>query len=416
MKKLDNEEMLKIAQRLENYHAVFYQLFEMGNPIFTNSIPTACVKFDEYGSNVGFEISPKFWKTLHGEQKPFVVAHETLHVLLSHGMRMVNTKNAQACNIAMDVVVNELLVNKFGFNRVEVDPKNNYIWRNKIFPKGTVKKSQSFEYYYNHLKSLAASSSGKKKMKGFGSTVDDHSKMKGGSLPQDVIERLKKKLSKDEKEQFGKAVADASEEKDSDKAGTVAGQLCEVMPEEPAKISFKWKKILLPWTKKHMSEEVNEQWIRTNRRLANVDSSIFLPSEMEEQEAPDKKLATIFLFLDTSGSCKPIAKRFWTAYRSIPKELFDVKLFCFDTQTYEVDPKKRELFGFGGTRFYPIESRVQLETKGKKYPDAVWVFTDGQGSSVSPEKPERWHWFLTDHDYRNCIPRKSKVYKLSDFE
>jgi len=414
MKRFTDEEMIKIAQRLENHHAVFYQLFEIGQPTFTNSIPTACVKFDEYGENVGFEISPKFWKTLKDNQKAFVIAHECLHVLLSHGKRMVNTENAKACNIAMDVVVNELLVNKFGFNRAEVDPKNEYIWRNKIFPKGTVEKSQSFEYYFNHLKKVAASKSGQNKLKGFGATVDDHSKMNGGNLPPDVLERLKRKLSNSEKETFKNAV-DGADESTDNQAGSVAGQICEVMPAVPRRNNPKWRKLLIPWTKKKKDEEINEQWIRTNRRLANVDSSIFLPSEMEEQEAPDKKLASIFLFLDTSGSCQPIAKRFWAAYMSIPKDTFDIRLFCFDTKTYEVDPKKRKLFGFGGTRFEPIESRIQRETSGKKYPDAVWVFTDGEGSMVHPEKPDRWHWFLTG-SYTRCIPKESKIYKLSQFE
>jgi len=45
----------------------------------------------------------------------------------------------------------------------------------------------------------------------------------------------------------------------------------------------------------------------------------------------------------------------------------------------------------------------------------VFIFTDGYGDNVSPEKPERWHWFLDDHSSEHCIPKKSLTFKLNEF-
>ena len=39
-------EFEEIAFKLETHHSIFYKLWEMGEMVFDEEIPTACVKFD----------------------------------------------------------------------------------------------------------------------------------------------------------------------------------------------------------------------------------------------------------------------------------------------------------------------------------------------------------------------------------
>ena len=61
---LNYEEFFAISRLLESHHAVFYQLWELGKPYFTKSIPTAAVSFDKQGDCVLFMFNPDFWRSL----------------------------------------------------------------------------------------------------------------------------------------------------------------------------------------------------------------------------------------------------------------------------------------------------------------------------------------------------------------
>ena len=43
-----------------------------------------------------------------------------MHVILNHGHRSKDSKNKNAANVAMDIVVNHLLVDRFGFIREKI--------------------------------------------------------------------------------------------------------------------------------------------------------------------------------------------------------------------------------------------------------------------------------------------------------
>jgi predicted metal-dependent peptidase len=473
-------EMFEISRALEPHHAVFYQLWELGRPRFTTVIPTAAVAFNPKGECIDFVINPDFWEKKTPVQKKFIVAHECLHVLLSHGIRAKDAKNPEACNIAMDIVVNELLVSSFGFLRSEVDPatkvkhpltgemidlpKGSLVWRDKIKfdPQyGKVDADQTFEYYYNRFEKMSASELGE-----MGDLADDHSNFKGdgsGSmgkmagkgkpsnkpgknaprLPKDAAEALVKGLSNEEKaelaKKLGKHAAPANKSgKDGEGAeggdeggslaGDHAGDLIKTMA-DPAKIAKKkkWETVIQKWSKRFLKNDFKtlDSWIRINRRLIAIPDAALLPSEMEDTELPDKTKIDVFLFLDTSGSCAHLADRFWVAGNSLPPKRFNVRLFCFDTKVYDVNMKEKKLYGFGGTSFDIIEGAIQADlakqkAAGKanpKYPAAVFIITDGEGNSVKPAKPENWFWFLTQGGTKRYIDTaKSKVFDLAKFE
>lgn len=93
-------------------------------------------------------------------------------------------------------------------------------------------------------------------------------------------------------------------------------------------------------------------------------------------------------------------------------------MFCFDTRVYETSLKTGKLYGFGGTSFYIIEDHIQklIIEENIKYPKAVFIITDGWGSHVKPEQPDKWYWFITHPGSDSYIPEKSNIYKLENYE
>jgi len=142
-----------------------------------------------------------------------------------------------------------------------------------------------------------------------------------------------------------------------------------------------------------------------------------LPAEVTETVSVRDRI-DVWFFQDTSGSCRHLAERFFKAAASVPEDRFRVRIFCFDTKVYETDLKSGKLYGFGGTAFQPLEDEIQniiQKEPRTKYPQAVFVVTDGYGSNIQPEFPDRWHWFLSEN-YTRCIPSSSKRYNLKDYE
>ena len=127
--KVDHNEWLEIANRLECHHAIFYKLWSIGKPVLNNSIDTAAVSFDKLGNFILFQFNENFWSNLDMDGKLFVICHEMLHIILNHGKRSKNTlsENKIAANMALDIVVNpfnqiinSLLVIIMKFSLVEV--------------------------------------------------------------------------------------------------------------------------------------------------------------------------------------------------------------------------------------------------------------------------------------------------------
>jgi Putative metallopeptidase domain len=434
-----SQEFMEISSRLAEHHGIFYQLWNLGRPYFTDAIPTAAVVFNKDGECIDFLTNPEFWDSKTPRQKDFIVAHEMMHVVLNHGARGKGIKDKETANIAMDVVVNETLARRFGFKREEVDPDNKYCWQDKVFKDHKVLDEQNFEYYMNEI--------GKMDVIDFinvGDLVDDHENLPDTKdCPQKVVEGVRDSLTDEEKEDLQERLKrqakekEKDEEDDDDEGVPGAGGLESGGPSDllgamiPVKNVYvapkrKWETIIKKWSAKFMKNEYRrkEQWLRMNRRLSSVPDAALLPSEMEEVNKKSKGRVTVYLFLDTSGSCVGFADRFWKAAKSLPEDRFDVRGRAFDTSVYDIDLKNpHTLRGGGSTAFDIIERRIQRElqadlAKGKKvqYPDAVFIITDGYGDNVSPAKPENWYWFLTPGNTDCYIHEKSHKYDLSKFE
>lgn len=421
--KIDSSEWLEISRSLEDHHAVFYKIWQMGRPVFDETIPTACVNFDKEGKFVWFRFNPNFWDSLDLYNKLFVICHEALHVVLNHGSRSRDSGiNSSAANIAMDVVVNHSLVRNFLFDRDKVKNSLDYCWVDTVFKDRDPlpDENETFEHYMNLFDVVYGDGMpGDGEGSGF-KTVDDHSKMGGW---EKVIKDLNDSLTEEEKESLQSTIQKHFQEEakqNPKEAGTAKGGWVFAKTGHVKK-KRKWETIIRRWALKHMktTDKEVDQWARINRRMTMLPRDMMLPSEATV-EVPDNESSRIevWFFLDTSGSCWDLKDRFFAAAESLPEKRFDVRLFCFDTSVEETTLKSRKIYGGGGTSFDILEKHVVnlMAKESKAHPEAVFVITDGYGNRIRPSQPKRWHWFLTADGSRSMIPQDCNIYSLGDFE
>lgn len=430
MKRISNEEWFAISHALEEHHTVFYKLWQMGRPCFTKEIPTAAVQFDENGEFVWFHFNPNFWDSLNFNNKLFVICHEALHIILNHGLRTkeAGKKNRAAINVAMDIVVNHALVNKFGFIRNQIQNGETYCWVDRVFPDKNLPNDELFEFYYNQFERTYGDGNpgdgdhGDPDGQGVPGmrTVDSHEGLDGQGGDK-VIDKLNESLTNQEKESLKSTIDKHFQKSEKNaKAGTGTGGQW-VFANSATVIKRKWETVIKKWAKKYIVDKSKdvEQWARLNRRLTCVSKDMFIPSEMEfEDEDAEKTKINVWFYLDTSGSCWDLKDRFFTAALSLPKDKFDIRLFCFDTKVQETTLESKKVYGGGGTSFDILEKEIQMEmnSKGMPYPEAVFVITDGYGDNIKPEFPEKWYWFLTAGGTKSHISKECKFFSLEDYE
>ncbi len=409
---LTYDEYREILESLLEHHGVFYQFWRLVKPIYSNAVPTACVGFNKEGNCIEFLINKKFWDKQSSHNKKFIIAHECLHVINSHGKR-AGKKMSNLANQAMDIVVNEGLVKYFKFNRKEIDPKTEYYWLDNSFDNDpTILPWNSFEYYYNRL--LKDSKFVKNKR-----LVSDHSGL--GDFPEQSVQEIVNNLSDEDAESLKNISEDAEKNvrknDDNQSIGNTKGGLIQKIENKPFKRKKKWESIIKRFEKKMSQDEgLESHWVMKDRRLYNLNFNIFLPSDVEQtlRKTESEKIATWF-FMDTSGSCWGLAPRFFHAAKSLDPEKFDVKYFAFDTQVYKVDLKKQKLEGGGGTSFRCITDFIYNYNQAKPF---VWVLTDGwgNGAKIPDDQRKKWNWFLTDNGTTAYIPQGCKIHELKNFE
>lgn len=423
------EDRLEIAKVLENSNSLFRQFWDIGTPTLTKSTQltkTACVAFDLKGNNIAFLWNEDFWNSLDVYTRAFIAGHEMLHVLLSHGRRMLLRKDDEKSNGALDIVVNHLLVDGFGFDREKLCIDwTKYYWVDTVFKDDVIPPTnKSYEHYYNLMNSPENRSDGgkgKELMDGHGVEFNDEDGICPNAQSK-ICEELSEFLTVDDFDDTVKDVIKEHGEQELDpRAGTGIGAWIDFNPSPPKKTIKKWEKILKP-TRKRLVYDYNDcnSWIRENKRLApflEEDTDIFLETEVEmESYYYEKKAVEIWFFLDYSSSCVEYYDRFYNAVTTLNQNKFDVKKYTFDTKAVELtNPNK--IYGGGGTKFQCIEDKILEDiSKGSEYPESVFIITDGYGGKVKTRHPERWHWFMTDRSTDKHIPQESTTYKLKDFE
>jgi hypothetical protein len=480
MNTISNHDHMRLARELEKHHAVFESIWSMSRIRFSKKLPTAGVYFNKKGECVDFVVNPIFWEPLSFHQKCFVISHECMHVTLNHGMRSRNFGNNKSlhmmANFAQDIVINHALVNRYGFDRLEIDPPTEerphggYCWVETVFPDEEVADNENFELYYNKLLEMAKKQF--QEMSDKVSLVDEHGMPQEGEgegksqgQPQegqgkgdagdgddegrdkedydffdssdysedfsDVIDKLNDEMNDEDKDTLKKFVEDNENKGDKEgksggKGGTGKGDTSGTSWTFANKLEKKKKKnkfesIVTSWAKKRMIPEYKEedQWIHTNRRFSGIDTGLMLPTEYETFDQIKSDKIDVWFYQDTSGSCSGYTDRFFSIAEAMPLERFDMRMFCFDTKVYETTLESRKLYGFGGTDFHILEDHIQDEMKKNpklRYPDAVFVVTDGYGSDIHPAFPKRWHWMMTPDHSKHNVPETCNFYDLTDYE
>lgn len=450
-------EFRKVRADLEERHGVFYMLWEIGEPLFSDSVPTSCVRFErKRGRCIQFVWNPEYWDKLDTYTRSFVTCHETLHVMLNHGARMMDVaktkQDAEIVNTALDIAVNHSLVDYFGFDRDEIKAHIPLCWIDTVFPdweKDGIESGREWEYYYKLLKDNNAGGDGADGGYILIGSLDDHKHLEdmlGKDLADAITGVIKENLSDEERQEFLEKLKDsgliseipsteapeASDSKGENSpdgkpgggAGTIAGDACWVIPPKKYKFNYKWQDVIKKWRREHTPKpKIIERWDIRERRHAFLEKKFMLPAEREE-ELPKKrkKYIDVFFFQDVSGSCVHMMEMFFNCAKTFPTNVFNVTMFSFDTVVHEVNITDRKLRGGGGTAFVPIEEAIQARLRDNRisrYPDAVFVFTDGcSWDRVEPQMPERWYWFLDDSGYsqRDMIPSDSHIYNIGDFK
>ena len=409
---LTYDEYREVLESLLEHHGVFYQFWRLVKPVYSNAVPTACVGFNKEGNCIEFLINKKFWDKQSNHNKKFIIAHECLHVINSHGKR-AGKKMSNLANQAMDIVVNESLVKYFNFNRKKIDPKSEYFWLDNSFDNHpSILPWNSFEYYYNLLLKDAKFVKNK-------SLINDHSGL--GDIPEQSVQEIINNLSDEESESLKNITEDSNKNsrknEDNKNIGNTKGGLTQKLENKALPIKKKWETIIKRFEKKMTrNESLENHWIMKDRRLFNLNFDIFLPSDIEQtvRKTESNKIATWF-FIDTSGSCWDLAPRFFRAAKSLNPDKFDVQFFAFDTLVYKVDLKKNKVDGGGGTSFRCVTDYVYKKYAQNPY---VWIITDGwgNGASIPEDQRKKWNWFLTSDGTTAYIPNGCKVHSLKDFE
>lgn len=405
-----------LLSNLVDHHSIFYKFWKLSIPIYSEEIDTACVSFDQNYRCVNFLINPKFWVKQSIHNKKFIIAHECWHIINQHSRRVQNSITELA-NQAMDIVVNESLIKYFNFSRKEIDPDNEFCWLDTCFPKeDNIEPWKNFEYYLNKLNSKDSHSNK--------NLLTSHDGI--GSIPKEFISDLIDGVSEDEVEVLRNILNDSeknSRKDDGDNKipGRESGGAVKEIFQRKIAPKKKWESVIKKFEKKIRAAESEEtHWLYKNRRIVNLDTNLFIPSDIEEatRRTMSQKISTWF-FMDTSGSCWNFSDRFFNAAKSLNKDIFDVKYFFFDTKVYNVDIKSNKVFGGGGTSFKAISNYIY----SKNITPYVWVLTDGYGDkpAIPDSQKRKWYWFLTEEvsnhsNVNNFIPKESKIYLLKDFE
>jgi len=440
-------ELYELQLELEKYETIFCEIFRYGEPQFTYDIPTAALQFvGKDLTPLKFIFNPDFWDSMTKYQRAFVVCHECLHSILEHGKRAryLMSKNIPMpiLNVAMDLAINHLLVNAFGFERDKlgafgssgkvdpnVDPNvvkddseedhklGQGCWVNTVFDR-PVPDNMSFEEYYQELLK------GDNNLSKFMCDVhwfmsNDGSGVKLEDLPESIANSIREQMKEASSEKSEKSLKDKIEQ--SQGCGSTGDFFVEVNRAKKVRASKKWERIINYYKRKGRDVADDLQWIKQSKLASYFPKNIALPHD-DATEDPNfsKKRIRIALFLDVSGSCTEYKTHFLRGAESIPDKRFDKKMFVFADSCAEMKKGQNQYNVGGGTVFDSINHKVNELVRDHKAPDLIFVITDGQSSGdyANYALANKYNWFIIDGESHNAGYKEGlpgTTHNLEDF-
>lgn len=424
---MNNFNIYDYARDLSHHHIIFYKIMELGNPIFDETIKTACIVYQPDTGRMVFALNKEFFESLNKTSKLFMLCHEALHILYEHPFRAVDKElNADIANIAQDIVINELLLKEYGFLKEKLNFNFSICLVDTVFNENqivsnNIAKDMTFMEYYKILeKEMQDDQDLSDKIKSGFYELDKHNNNltsvdgKKGTirdmpieLVDDLIETATLTLTKKEQKDFLK---------DFGQCRTYIGfgesYFVKEIPQQQQKV---WQDLVKSKIKSLMNKgsKLQDSFRVENRKFGMLAKGFVIPGEDDLTFYKPEKY-NLYFFMDISGSCFDYKDEFFNIVRTVPEKFFNIRLFSFDTRVVELDIKSPKVYGGGGTRFDIIESKIQETLKEgdkryTKYPDLVMVLSDGDGNKVSPERPKNWTWLLTQNDLRYIDIASSKI-------
>lgn len=459
-KNQNNKDFKAALDYLDRHYAYFLtHVIRIGRPKWTTGIPTAAIALinndpklpqAQVGDNIDFEFifNPEFADSLDTEMLAFVVAHETMHVVLNH-LKLVNNfidrdryneirnkvengqpmskqdikdsiKLQQAAakfNIAADCVINDYLAQSGlpvwdkacrGMQYIGEDAA--FLTVTEVFERLPEQKSNDQgdgDGQGDGDEQSQAMGIGNEDGRGEGA-MDSHGWMFDPDFADkvaDAIDKMNEELDKQgkgapqdiqdkrEEEQGGQTQAQKNLQ-NSMRAGSEEGNMRQF--QEVSGLELAWVKLLKEvdpdmFKEPGFAPPPKASWHARPRKLtAREFGGINLPVRVQDtrREKRSTEKPAIVMALDYSGSIGPgDADRFATLACSIPRDR--IKLFCctFTTSYRVFDPDNPHGGGGGGTDFNPITDFIDREVRPElngKYPKAVVVITDGEAGMTRP--------------------------------
>lgn len=377
-------------------------------PTRDDRLPTAACD----GKRIYFDID--FLASLSPDDRVFILAHEIWHAILCHLIRCEGRERT-LWNIAVDMEVNQLLKND-GL----LVPKSAILPDRE--PYSISQTDLNAEAYYD----IIVKRENQKQQSGSGNGSSgaggNQSNPTGGNsdgrlegqfdkhlTPSDDINSLE---HNDVDDKYGKVGEDPDFQPEVTQsniehvreAAISAAQTLErqrgELPEHIKKLVNKllepeipWQEVLVQFVTRCMGDKTS--WSRPARRF--VSSGTYLPSRYGE-------MLKVAVGIDTSGSTETDMPKFLGEVNGLLKSFgnYELTLIECDAQVgkYEkydesnpldLENKKYEVTGGGGTRLQPIFDKLEEEND---QPDALIIFTDGYcetfRESDAPEYPVLW--------------------------
>lgn len=434
----------------DNFAYFLTHILNIGEPKDFRALPTAAIavqgvkhgdrnlSVDTINEKYDFLFNPDFAASLDTEAMAFVMAHETMHVLLNHLKLGQSFKNPQRFNVAADCVINDYL-HSMGFDVPKIPDGQGgeaelCIGKNIV---GYDCANATVTQVYNDVKVPDCPSCG-----GDGQEKDQNGDDTGQPCPDCNGTGESGEGDSDGKGGYGKYapgagsiddhgwIHDASEaaQKAAEKAAannpSMPADLQKTKDQDDGKptkgyspvgiggpgafaevkgIGLKWAELLQkinPFMFKKGPRPA-ASWHARPRKLAAFPS-VRLPVEGDPLDGEGGEIPAIVMALDTSGSIgQDDANKFVNLAKSIPQDKIKLFVCTFTTDYMELDLENPQ-WNSGGTSFSAIEryiaDKVMPENR-KKYPKAVVVITDGMATfdreSPDAEHHDKYHWLMT---------------------
>lgn len=378
------ERFEKILLSLVEFDEIFYNFARLGGCHFVESIPTACISFGEDGTELAFQWNGDFFDSNSDYFNSFILCHEMLHVILGHGRRGQKLKNPKQANVDMDISINHLLVDQYGFIRSLIDDWEKLCWRDTVFLKPHA-ACPTFEGYHT---------STAERKEGFES-LDIHNFISDDEEEGDA--------EKSHQQTFGYNHEDVNGLIESYKVKSIKKRKFDALVRG------------LVARSREAGTQSAYHWGSLDRRLSGATDCLPTLRKFDFGRKPRKHKC--HFYIDNSGSCCLFGEKFCKVAAGLNADVFDINVFSFDTKVRTVVKTNDEYkisYG-GGTDFSCILKHVE-ETEDP--PDIIMVLTDGFAREVSlpAKEKKKWNWFLIPKGTDGPIRNAGRTYKLSQFE